>query len=239
MKIDSQTTADLSTIIQSSLRDKVFDSIKIAIMRGELRPGQRLTEIGLAKKLGVGQATIREALIELEARGFVQRRNRKTFVTALSRSDIDAIYALRLPLEELAIEWLALKEERDLGGLDSAYRRMQEIARTGQLSEFKEADLGFHLELWAATGNPYLSDTLERLVPQLFAFAIVATNRNYQPGRPKLEELAVLHGKIIQSIRDLDISAGKEALAASMDVTWVEGLNLGRGSSTDGTNNIL
>ncbi len=234
---NNQTIADLATIVQPSLKDRVVDSIKLAAMRGELRPGQRLKEVGLAKELGVGQATVREALIELEARGFVQKRNRKTFITTLSRSDIDAIYALRLPLEALAVEWLALKEDRDLKGLENACMRMAEIAPTGKLSEFKEADLAFHHDLWAATGNPYLEDALERLVPQLFAYAIVAASRDYQPPHSKLEELTELHRKIVQSIRDQDVPAAKQALAASMDVSWVEGLNLQGRATMDGTVN--
>ncbi len=216
---------DLSTIIRPSLKDLVFDSIKDAAMRGELRPGQQLTEIGLAKKLGVGQATVREALIELEARGFVQRRNRRTVVTSLARADIDAIYALRVPLEKLALEWLAGRENRNLLGLEKAYARMAEAAREGQLSSFKEADLAFHSELWTEARNRYLQDMLERLVPQLFAFAIV-TISHYQPGRSKLEEITELHSRILESIRARNVGAAHEALEVSMDRSWVQSLNL-------------
>lgn len=203
----------------------VFDSIRSAAIRGELTPGQLITEIGLAKKLGVAQATVREALIELEARGFVQRRKRKTYVMALSKADIEAIYAVRIPLEMLAVEWLARKEDRDLGGLEGAHARMTEAARGSNLAEFKEADLAFHSELWAAAGNPCLQEVLERLVQRLFAFAIV-TIRQYHPGRQKLEELTKVHKEIIQAVRARDMEAAKEALVASMDLTWVEGLTL-------------
>jgi DNA-binding GntR family transcriptional regulator len=47
------------------LKQTDVDRIRDAIMRGDLQRGQPLTEIGLAKELGVGQATIREALVDL------------------------------------------------------------------------------------------------------------------------------------------------------------------------------
>lgn len=215
----------LDTIRRSSLKDMVFHSIRKAAVGGELTPGQLITEIGLAKTLGVAQATVREALIELEARGFVRREKRKTYVAALAKTDVDAIYALRIPLENLAVEWLARKENRDLSGLEQAHARMADAAQETDLAEFKEADLSFHSELWAAAGNPYLQEVLERLVPQLFAFAIV-TIRQYHPGREKLEELTKVHGEILQAVRARDVEVAKKALVASMDFTWLEGLPL-------------
>ena len=118
----------MGIIVRPGLKEMVFQAIKDSILREELQPGQRLTEVGIAKKLGVGQATVREALIELEVHGFIQRRDRIKFVTTLSRADIEAIYAVRIPLEKLAVEWLALRKAKDLGRLERAYLKMTEAA---------------------------------------------------------------------------------------------------------------
>ena len=222
----------LRTIRRTSLKKLVFDSIKSAALRGQLLPGQLITEIDLAKRLGVAQATVREALIELEVRGYVQRRKRRTYVAAHSQADIEAIYAVRIPLEKLAVEWLARKEDRDLGGLEKAHLRMADTAMGSDLVEFKNADLAFHLELWAAAGNPYLQEVLERLVPPLFAFAIL-TIRQYHPGRKQLEKLAEFHGEILRAIRARDVEAATEALGVSMDLTWLDELPLSQGVPSD------
>jgi DNA-binding GntR family transcriptional regulator len=213
----------LRLIKRTSLRETVFDAIKTAAIRGELRPGQTLTELGLARRLGVAQATVREALVELAARGFVQRRNRRTCVAALSKSEIEAIYALRIPLEKMAVEWTARRPERDLEGLEKAYLRMRETAQGSDRTVFEEADLAFHMELWAAAGNRYLLEVLEKLVTPLFAFAIIRINQ-YHPRRQKLDEITNLHGKILAAVQARDEEAAKEALVASMDLAWIDGL---------------
>jgi len=222
----TKQTEDSGIIVRQPLKELVVQSIKDAIMREDLRPGQRLTEIGLAKRLGVGQATIREALIDLEVQGFIQRRHRHKFVTDLSRADIEAIYAVRVPLEKLAVEWLALKKGENMEGVEKAYLRMADAAQKGDLSGFKEADFAFHSALWAAAGNVYLQNVLERLVPQLFAFAI-ATVRHYHPPSEQLKTLADLHQSVLEGIRAGDIESAQEFLVRSMDVTWLAGLELG------------
>ena len=53
------------------LRDVVFNTLRRAILRGELKPGERLMEIQLANKLGVSRTPIREAIRKLELEGLV------------------------------------------------------------------------------------------------------------------------------------------------------------------------
>jgi len=53
------------------LRDVVFNTLRKAILRGELKPGERLMEIQLANKLGVSRTPIREAIRKLELEGLV------------------------------------------------------------------------------------------------------------------------------------------------------------------------
>ena len=47
------------------LRDVVFNTLRRAILKGELKPGERLMEIALADKLGVSRTPIREAILSL------------------------------------------------------------------------------------------------------------------------------------------------------------------------------
>ena len=53
------------------LRDVVFNTLRRAILKGELKPGERLMEIALAEKLGVSRTPIREAIRKLELEGLV------------------------------------------------------------------------------------------------------------------------------------------------------------------------
>src|SRR5262245_22181339 len=105
----------LGVIPRVSLKDTAVQRICEAIEGGELKPGEQITELGLAKKLGVAQPTIREALLELEFAGFVEPMGpRKTRVTVLSRAAIDDIYLVRTRLEALAVELIASQPAANL-----------------------------------------------------------------------------------------------------------------------------
>jgi DNA-binding GntR family transcriptional regulator len=194
-------------------------------MAGELTPGQRLTESGLGKRLGVSQSTVREALIELENRGFVERPvPRRTCVTVQTRRDTEEIYAIRLPLENLVIDCLA-KKSVNLDEPEKASRRMLEAADAGNLTDFLLADLSFHQALWKAAENLHLEEILERLVGKGFAFSLI-TARQRRPTYEKLKVIGELHVQIVRLIRDGKIEKAKSRLETSMDRTWMEEVNL-------------
>lgn len=163
-----------------SKKDQVIEMIKGAILSGKMEPGDPIVENKVAQDLGVGTPLVREALIELEHKGFVQKFPFKgTSVTKLSPSEIEHIFRLRVELEALAIEWAKknataadIEELRQLA--DGMHRGAHEMA----LDSFYENDIAFHRKLWQLSGNPYLVDTLERLVVPLFAFFLMRNDRD-------------------------------------------------------------
>ncbi len=92
--------SSLQPVRAESLSAQVAESIREAIFSGELKPGQVLRELGLAKNMNVSQATVREALSHLEHYGLVVRTpNRSTSVTSLSREDVQNRASIWLTLE--------------------------------------------------------------------------------------------------------------------------------------------
>ncbi len=222
--VPSGESVRLQTIERTSLRSAAVARIRQAIERGELRPGERLTELGLAKKLGVAQGTVREALVELEQQGFVQRQGpRMTRVTLLTPADVQDIYVVRQTLESLAAELLAQADDPDLSECEQAFTAMRRSAKAGDLDEFYAADLAFHRTLWTATGNASLVDSLDRLVPRLFAFGLI---RHIAPGRQKLIATAERHGDLLAAVRAHDAEAAKRLMAASMEEASVDDAEL-------------
>src|SRR5580658_8715603 len=99
------STANLTSFIpqQTSLRVQVADFLRDLILSGKLKPGQKVVERGLAKSLGVGQATVREALQILEHEGLIfKKANTASFVTQLSAERVAEIVEIRLDLEPKA-----------------------------------------------------------------------------------------------------------------------------------------
>ncbi|MBX5480199.1 MAG: GntR family transcriptional regulator, partial [Pyrinomonas methylaliphatogenes] len=86
----------LKLIQPISKKDQVVLAIKEAILSGAIAPGDQIVESRLAQQLGTGIPLVREALIELEHQGFVQKTPYKgTTVTKLGPSEIRQIFELR------------------------------------------------------------------------------------------------------------------------------------------------
>jgi DNA-binding GntR family transcriptional regulator len=196
------------------MKSLAVQQIREAIEHGELRAGEKVTELGLAKKLGVGQPTIREALLELEFLGFIERKGpRDTRVTLLTRSTIRDIYRVRVRLETLAVELIASMDKPDLSACWNEALRMENAAREGRAADFYQADLGFHRELWAVTKNESLQSCLEQLVPRLMTFSII---QRVQPSSNKLLEIAILHRRLLETISSHNIASSVALMEESM-----------------------
>src|SRR6476660_148524 len=87
-----------------SKKTRVVDLLREAILSGKIQGGEQIVEGKLAQQFGVGQGLVREALIELEHQGFVQRTPfSSTQVPTLTLEDAQDIFDMRIALEPLAI----------------------------------------------------------------------------------------------------------------------------------------
>ncbi|WP_437222446.1 GntR family transcriptional regulator [Planctomicrobium sp. SH661] len=207
-----------------SLKDLAVLRIREAIELGELTAGTQVKELDLAKRLGVGQPTIREALLELEFVGFIERVGpRKTRVTHLSRQQIGDIYLVRSRLELLAVELLAASSGRNLDECRQRAQEMKEHAAAGDVKSFYQADLEFHRALWKATRNETISEVLERLVPKLFAFGLI---QHVQSTPEVLKEVADLHGQLLDLIKAGDVAESQRLMQLSMGRAWLDDIDL-------------
>ncbi|HEY6401944.1 MAG TPA: GntR family transcriptional regulator [Blastocatellia bacterium] len=182
-------------------RDQVVTSFKEAILNGTIQPGESIVESKVAQQLGAGVPLVREALIELEHQGYVQKIPYKgTTVTKLARGDVEKIFRLRVEMESLAIEW-AKESVRptDIEHLRNITGNMKEAARALDLDQFYQNDLAFHRKLWEMSGNEYLVECLERIVAPLFAFFLMKDRR---PGESYLFS-AAQHEKIVEALPKL------------------------------------
>jgi DNA-binding GntR family transcriptional regulator len=188
----------LKLIQPVSKRDQVVASFKEAILRGVIQSGDAIVESKVAQQLGAGIPLIREALIELEHQGYVQKVPYKgTTVTKLERREVEKIFRLRGELESLAIEWA--KEnvtQADIEDLRGITVKMKEGAQAHDLDQFYQNDLAFHRKLWEISGNDYLVECLERVVAPLFAFFLMKDRR---PGESYLIS-AAQHEKIVEAL---------------------------------------
>jgi DNA-binding GntR family transcriptional regulator len=165
-----------------SLPEQIADLVRGRIMSGQLRPGDQVVESRLAKQLGVGQNAVREALQDLEFQGFVVKfPHRGTFVTKLSREDLDQIYRIRAELESLAVEWARKHnrpDARDLERLEAILEESEKGADAGDFYTFARADTEFHRCLWELSGNTYLRKALEVVAVPLLSYVLIESQEH-------------------------------------------------------------
>jgi len=207
-----------------SLKEAAVQQICQAIESGELKSGEMLTELGLARKLGVAQPTIREALLELEFIGYVERTTtRKARVTLLTRRSIDNIYLVRTRLETLAVELIAAQASPQLESCKKPLYAMEAAARNGDFREFCHADLKFHRALWSSSQNDCIESSLERIVPKLFAFAII---RHSHANIEQLIETYELHRRLLEAVLQRNAAHARQLMELSMEQAWLDDAQL-------------
>ncbi len=198
-----------------TLRGRIAEQIREAILNGTLKEGERIVERKLASQFGASLAVIREAIIQLESEGFITKRpNSSTYVTKLSLEDTEKIFACRKVFEGFAIEEAArLASLQEIEALQKLFVEMVDAARTQDSNAFIRRDLAFHERIWHITGNEYLQGALKRIVFPLFAFSSirVASHRSFD-----LLQDANLHLPLLNAIKSKDPQAARGALQAAI-----------------------
>jgi len=163
------------------VKDTVADRLREEIASGALRPGVRIVEGAWARKFGVAQASIREAINRLAQEGFVTKASgRSARVVSLTEQDVLQIYEMRGALEGLAARLLATRPH-DTQSLELALEMMRRASKRARAAELIDADLKFHLELCRLSNNSYLFDHARKVLLPLFAFVrirVVSSGQN-------------------------------------------------------------
>ena len=165
-----------------SKKVRIVATLREAIISGAIKSGEQIVEGKLAQQLGVGQGLIREALIELEHQGFVQRTPfAGTQVTELTIEDAQQIYDLRIELEPLAF-FLAGPNANGphLSELKEMAERSRIVSKARDLGPFFETHLAFRKKVWSLSGNRYLQQVLERVVIPLYGLYVIRQSYNLE-----------------------------------------------------------
>lgn len=152
----------------ASLRDRISKSLAAAIISGELAPGTLVSVPALASQFAVSATPVREAMLDLEQRGFVAPVRNKGFrVTEVSEQDLQEIVELRQLIEAPAMRSLAgsfpvetLPQWRALAEQIAVH------ATNANLTGFIESDRDFHLGLLGLYGNLRLVEMVRELRSQ-------------------------------------------------------------------------
>jgi DNA-binding GntR family transcriptional regulator len=156
----------------TSLGKLVRDDLLGMILRGEIKPGERINEPDVASRLGVSRVPVREALRELESSGLVEaRKHAGVFVRKLGAQEVRSLYELRALLDGFAGRRAASLPEPERStladALDASVAQMEVAAQAVDVSTYYKENLRFHWLMVEATGNAPLIEAYRNLTQKL------------------------------------------------------------------------
>jgi len=196
------------------LRDVVFNTLRQAILKGELTPGERLMEIQLAERLGVSRTPIREAIRKLELEGLVLMIPRKgAEVAKISEKSLRDVLEVRRSLEELAIELACQRmSEDELMQLEEAQKDFRKAVESKDVMKIAETDEHYHDIIYFGTGNARLVQILNNLREQMYRYRL-----EYIKDEDKRQVLLVEHDNILKAVRSRHVAEAKAAIREHID----------------------
>lgn len=196
------------------LRDVVFNTLRKAILTGELKPGERLMEIHLANRLGVSRTPIREAIRKLELEGLVIMIPRRgAEVAQITEKSLKDVLEVRRALDALCTELACDRiSDEEMKRLKQACDEFEDAVATGDVTTIAAADVAFHDIIIEATGNERLIQLINNLSEQMYRYRF-----EYIKDESRHENLINEHRMIYESIIHRDKISAADAAKFHID----------------------
>lgn len=205
-------------LFRSFFSSDVINMLRIKLILGEIKPGEKLVELKIAGELNVSRGPVRNALFLLEKEGLVAfLPNGRTEAIGFSLSDLDHLYETRSFLETKAVEEIFSAGSPNLNNIHSLNASMQK--ELSHVLQFTNLDLQYHLELVSLSGNKYLVQAWQSLRTTLETILLITNTQIRRKNNYRLDKGYVLahHNQITEALsqgdRDRTIALVKEHLA--------------------------
>lgn len=201
-----------TTLQTMSTRDALVAEIRRRILSGELKPGEPLTENGLATAFGVARPTVRSALQELLARHLAQRSGGRSLqVPVFTPADVRDLFFVRTPLELEAVRRI-VGEGRSQAAAEAKLADLEALPESASWGERVDAHTAFHIALIECAG----SERLNRIYPAMqeeMQLCLAQLSDSY----PGPHDLAAEHRVLLEAVRSGDADRAAEAMREHLD----------------------
>ncbi|MDE0696570.1 MAG: GntR family transcriptional regulator [Boseongicola sp.] len=204
-----------------SMAQRIEQALLEEIGTGDLRPGQRLDEAGLARRFGASRTPVREALSRLAAQGIlVQGEKRGVFVAEYSREELSQIFEAMHEIEaacaRIASQRLTLLSRSEI---EAAQAACVAAAEDGNRPQYLHANESFHLAIYRATGNPYIAEIASEFRRRTGPFRA----KKFET-RDDLLASARSHEELINDIFSEDSATASRSMRSHMTASFLETL---------------
>jgi len=170
--ITADTSDRIKTMRDTSLAKLVREDLLEHILKGDIKPGDRISEPDVASRLQVSRVPVREALRELESSGLVvSRKHAGVFVRAIEAGEVQDLYEIRSLLDSFAGAKAALLAPPVRDELTRTLNASIAVMRTAHeqthLADYYSENLHFHWLIVQAAHNEQLSRTYQEVVQKL------------------------------------------------------------------------
>lgn len=189
-----------------TLREKILEHIRDAIISGALKAGSKVSEPELAERYGISRTPIREAFRQLESEGYLTVIPRRgAVVSEFSQKDVEDFYAIKSILEGYAARQACKKlSEKELDRLQANNSRLTELADSNDIKAFIKVHNEFHEMFIKAADNEKLRELITSVVTRFQRLRLMSLSL---PGR--MEIVVQEHAKIIEAFRRKDPDAAE------------------------------
>jgi DNA-binding GntR family transcriptional regulator len=173
-------------------------ALREAIVKGRLRPGERIKEVAVAEELGISRGPIREAIRLLEHDGLLKIvPNKGALVPEVSSDDVLEVYAMRAALGSLALHKFMLAEsEQAIALLEKELERLRRAVKARRPAQVIDADLQYQSTIVATAALPRVTRQFEQLTWQVRIF-ISSLEIRFDERLPAMrDEIEALHAAI-------------------------------------------
>jgi DNA-binding GntR family transcriptional regulator len=196
----------------------VYDYLRLAIIRADLQPGEKLVELDIAAQMGTSQGPVREALQRLERDGLVERQARSaTFVAPISMDEMYELFSIRSVIEGFAVQRTARKISA--GQCAELSELIEKMARAGSNKEIiplAEYDMLFHRRLVEWSGSAGLLRAWMPLSSQIQRFIVHSHPLHY----PDFVEVGTRHQPIAGALSQQDSDGAVKAVQEHIMLIW-------------------
>ncbi|OCA93612.1 GntR family transcriptional regulator [Actinobaculum suis] len=215
--------AENEPIVRAGLRDDVYKRLIDGLLEGEYKPQEPLTIDQISRELGVSQTPVREALVQLERTGLVERTARRGYRVAapLTAEQMKDLIEVRQILERAATRKAFVNREDMIGQLEEALVEHEETVKellsdgnmldTKELRKYFDADWKFHEIILAHSENPYLEESVNAL-----SFQVHRMRQTIGTGTSDGEEAVAEHSRILHEFRHGTAESAARAMEAHL-----------------------
>ena len=189
-----------------TLREKILENIRDAIISGSMKPGSKVSEPDLAERFGISRTPIREAFRQLESEGFLTVIPRKgAVVSTFSQKEVEEFYAIKSILEGYAARRACANlTEKEIDRLETINEKLQELAAQDNVKQFFRVHNDFHELFIKAADNDKLREMISGLVTRFQRLRLMSLSL---PGRMTISVQE--HRKIIDAFRKRDCESAE------------------------------